>query len=59
MLDSTLEAYPKLMLGSYPRVSGADYKVKLTLECRDSAYLEEAFKFLYELLPKEYILNSE
>ena len=59
MLDSTLEAFPKLMLGSYPRVSGADYKVKLTLECRDSAYLEDAFKFLYELLPKEYILNSE
>ena len=58
MLDLTLDAYPKLMLGSYPRVSGADYKVKLTLECRDSAYLEEAFKFLYELLPKEYILNS-
>ena len=59
MLDSTIEAYPNLMLGSYPKFSGTDYKVKLTLECRDSAYLEEAFKFLYELLPKEYILNSE
>jgi len=59
MLDSTLEAYPKLMLGSYPRVSGVDFKVKLTLECRDSAYLDEAYKFLYELLPKEYIINSE
>ena len=59
MLDSTLDAYPNLMLGSYPRVSGADYKVKLTLECRDSAYLQEAFKFLNELLPKEYILNSK
>jgi len=59
MLDLTLEVYPKLMLGSYPRVSGVDYKVKLTLECRDAVYLEKAFKFLYELLPKEYILNSE
>ncbi len=59
ILDSTLDAFPKLLLGSYPRVSGADYKVKLTLECRDSVYLEKAFKFLYELLPNEYIINFE
>ena len=59
VLDDTLEKFPELMLGSYPKVSGRDYKVKLTLECRDSVYLEKAFKFLYEHLPKEYILNGE
>ena len=46
ILDETLEAYPKLMLGSYPRVSGENYKVKLTLESRDSLYLEKASQLL-------------
>jgi len=60
LLDATLETFPELMLGSYPKVSESeDYKVKLTLECRDSAYLEKAFKFLYERLPEEYILKAE
>ena len=58
ILDKTLDAYPKLMLGSYPRVSGENYKVKLTLESRDSLYLEKAFKFLSEKLPKEYLIKS-
>ncbi len=58
-LDATQEAFPELMLGSYPKVSGADYDVKLTLECRDSAYLEKAFNFLYELLPAECVLRVE
>ena len=46
------------MLGSYPRVSGEGYKVKLTLESRDSDYLEKAFKFLSEILPNEYFIKS-
>ena len=50
-LESTIEEFPELMLGSYPKVAGEDYDVKLTLECRDSAYLEKAFNFLYERLP--------
>ena len=58
-LDATQEAFPELMLGSYPKVSGADYDVKLTLECQDSAYLEKAFNFLYELLPAECVLRVE
>ncbi len=59
VLDATLEAYPKLMLGSYPRVSGGDYKVKLTLESRDSIYLEKAFKFISENLPKKYFIKTQ
>ena len=57
-LDLTLETFPELMLGSYPNVSGTEYKVKLTLECRDSVYLEKAFNFLYERLPKKHVINS-
>lgn len=58
-LDATQEAFPQLMLGSYPKVTGEDYDVKLTLECRDSAYLEQAFNFLYERLPEECVLRVE
>jgi hypothetical protein len=54
-----MEAFPELMLGSYPKVTGEDYDVKLTLECRDSAYLEKAFNFIYERLPEECVLRVE
>ena len=40
-LDATQEAYPELLLGSYPKISGADYNLKLTLECRDDQYLQK------------------
>ncbi|MCH2270140.1 MAG: competence/damage-inducible protein A [SAR324 cluster bacterium] len=58
-LDATQEAFPELMLGSYPKVAGSDYDVKLTLECRDSTYLEKAFDFLYERLPEKCVLRIE
>ena len=58
-LEATMEAFPELTLGSYPKVTGEDYDVKLTLECRDSAYLEKAFNFLYERLPEECVLLVE
>ena len=58
-LDSTQEAFPQLMLGSYPKVTGEEYDVKLTLECRDSSYLEKAFHFLHERLPEGCVLRIE
>ena len=58
-LDATMESFPELMLGSYPKVAGKDYDIKLTLECRDSAYLENAFNFLYERLPEECVHRVE
>ncbi len=32
LLDSCLEKFPNLMLGSYPKIGNAEYRVKLTLE---------------------------
>ena len=58
-LDATMAEFPQLMLGSYPKVSGSDYDVKLTLECRDSEYLDKALKFLCERLPEDCILRFE
>ena len=58
-LDETQDAFPQLMLGSYPVISGTDYNVKLTLECRDNEYLEKALNFLCERLPEECVLRVE
>jgi len=58
-LDETQDAFPQLMLGSYPVISGTDYNVNLTLECRDNEYLEKAFNFLCERLPEECVLRVE
>ncbi|MBC8259170.1 MAG: competence/damage-inducible protein A [SAR324 cluster bacterium] len=58
-LDATQAEFPQLMLGSYPKISGSDYNVKLTLECRDAEYLDQALKFLCECLPEECVLRVE
>ena len=58
-LDVTMEEFPQLMLGSYPKTTGTDYNVKLTLECRDIEYLEKAFHFLCEHLPEGSVLRIE
>ena len=56
-LDETQQAYPELQLGSYPKISGSDYNVKLTLECRDREYLQNACDFLCKHLSDESILK--
>ena len=49
-LQETLNEFPELLLGSYPTLTNADYSVKLTLESKDQAYLEEALENLIERL---------
>ena len=46
------------MLGSYPRIGNAEYRVKVTLESKDREYLEHAFKYLLELLPADVIIKD-
>jgi molybdopterin-biosynthesis enzyme MoeA-like protein len=58
-LDSTCAEFPELMLGSYPALWNKDYSVKLTLESRKEAYLDQAMKFLISKIPKEHIIRNE
>jgi FAD synthetase len=58
-LCACLERFPDLMLGSYPTMGDADYRVKLTLESKDHAYLDAAFDHLLGLLPKAAIVKTE
>jgi molybdenum cofactor synthesis domain-containing protein len=58
-LNTCLQTYPALLLGSYPRIGHSEYRVKLTLESKDSDYLERAFNHLIGLLPQEVVVKVE
>ncbi len=58
-LNACLEKFPELMLGSYPKLDSADYRVKLTLESKDRAYLERAFDHLLKSLPAGTVARTE
>jgi molybdenum cofactor synthesis domain-containing protein len=51
ILNSLLESFPNLLLGSYPVLDNPDYKVKVTLESKDRDYLDRAFDRLLQTLP--------
>jgi molybdenum cofactor synthesis domain-containing protein len=53
MLNDLLVKYPELLLGSYPMLNSADYKVKVTLESKDADYLQRALKSFLESLPED------
>lgn len=59
LLDTLLGEFPDLMLGSYPEVKNPEYRVKLTLESKDPAYLAQACARLLALLPSDYICRVE
>ncbi|HTY54243.1 MAG TPA: hypothetical protein VMB26_03530, partial [Candidatus Binataceae bacterium] len=58
-LNSCLERFPQLLLGSYPKIRHPEYRVKVTLESKDQAYLDEAFRHLLEILPQGVVIKTE
>jgi len=59
LLDQLVNIYPDLQLGSYPEVGNPEYRVKLTLESKDEAYLARALDRLLDLLPADYVCRVE
>jgi FAD synthetase len=51
LMNNLLHRYPELLLGSYPVIDVPDYKVKVTLESKDSAYLDRALESFLSSLP--------
>lgn len=49
-LDAVVAAFPMVDIGSYPHIEARDYKVKLTLEGRDSRAVDDATANLVERL---------
>ena len=58
-LNSLLREFPELMLGSYPRINEEHYRVMLTLESRDEAYVDRATETLVKNLPADAIYKAE
>lgn len=58
-LHRTLEQFPDLLLGSYPKLGDPEYRVRLTLESKDQQYLENAFRTLVDMLPADTVVRTE
>jgi molybdopterin-biosynthesis enzyme MoeA-like protein len=54
-LNDLLAKFPHLLLGSYPVLDLPDYKVKVTLESKDSNYLDNALRSLVASLPQDAV----
>ena len=59
LIDRVDEAYPEVMIGSYPKLGEPDHKVVLTFEGSDPARIEEAVEMLVGLLPDNSVLKTE
>jgi molybdopterin-biosynthesis enzyme MoeA-like protein len=59
ILNALLEEFPDLMLGSYPKLREASFKVLLTLESRDEDYVRRALDRLLADLPEHAIHKVE
>jgi len=58
-LNAVLDRHPELMLGSYPEFGNAEYRVKVTLESKDQAFLDRAVEDLLERLPQGAVVRIE
>jgi molybdenum cofactor synthesis domain-containing protein len=58
-LDTLVEEFPSIDVGSYPKVGLRDYKVVVTLESTDPESLAKAETRLLELLPGDVVVRTE
>ena len=58
-LDRVVARFPSVQVGSYPRLSDPEYYVKVTLEAKDRAAVDEATDALVASLPPEAIVRVE
>jgi len=58
-LNATLLAFPELLLGSYPKLTDPEYRVRLTLESKDESYVERALADLVGRLPAGCVFRVE
>lgn len=58
-LNAMLQTFPQLLCGSYPEFSNPEYKVRVTLESKEPAYLEDALQDLLGRLPPEAVVRID
>lgn len=58
-LNRTLQSFPDLLLGSYPKLNDPEYRVRITLESKNQEYVEQAFGALMAMLPPDAVVRIE
>jgi FAD synthetase len=58
-LNATLDAFPAVQIGSYPKMSDPEYRVRVTLESKDRAEVDQAFAYLLSRLAPDTIVRTE
>lgn len=58
-LNELLEEFPDVLLGSYPTLDNPEFKVKVTVESKDSDYLDRAADWLLQRLPTGAVVRVE
>lgn len=58
-LRAVADAHPQVAIGSYPSFSSPDYRVKVTLESKDSAALGAAVEMLLAVLDRTRLCHHE
>ena len=56
-MNALVRDFPDLVVGSYPEFSNPEYKVKVTLESRDRAYVEQALAEFVKRLPEDAVVR--
>lgn len=56
-MNDLVRAFPALAVGSYPELSNPEYRVKVTLESRDAAYVQQALSEFLERLPADAVVR--
>jgi len=59
LMNDLLAKYPALLLGSYPVLDVPEYRVKVTLESKDSTYLNQALQTFLDSLPEGAVHRLE
>ena len=59
VLNELLQEFPRLMLGSYPRIGQESFQVMLTLESRDAGYVQKALDALLVKLDTKSVHRVE
>ena len=54
-----VESRLPVQIGSYPRFDGADHRVRVTVEARESAPVDEAVRLLVLQIPPEWIVRVD
>jgi molybdenum cofactor synthesis domain-containing protein len=58
-LNAMLRRFPELLCGSYPELTNPEYKVRVTLESKQSEYLEAALQDLLARLPADAVVRVQ